>query len=86
MKTSAAAAVKYFGGLKFALSIRSEGDRYSVVRTSWWLFEAVVFTSADIEQCRAFLAGIDRLTAEIDICKKYTRDLVKVRDKLLKQI
>ena len=86
MKTFAAAAARYFRGLKFKLSIRSEGDRHSVIRTSWWLFEAVVFTSADIEQCRAFLAGIDRITAEIDIWTKYTRELVELRDKLLKLV
>ena len=86
MQTFAAAAVRYFRSLKFALSIRSEGNRHSVVRASWWLFEAVVFTSTDIEQCRAFIAGIDRITAEIDIWTKYTQELVELRDKLLKLI
>jgi len=84
VKTFAAAAMKYFRGLKFELSIRSEGNRHSVVRTSWWLFEAVIFTSADIDQCRVFMAGIDRITAEIDVWTKYTRELVELRDKLLK--
>jgi hypothetical protein len=72
--------------LKLELSIRSEGNRHSVIRTSWWLFETVVFTSTDIEHCMAFIAGIDRITAEIDIWTKHTRELVALRNKLLRLI
>jgi hypothetical protein len=86
VKTFAAAAARYLKSLKLELSIRSDGDRHSVIRTSWWLFEAVVYTSANIEQCKAFMAGIDRIAAEIDIWTKYTRELVALRDKLLKLI
>lgn len=88
MKTFAAVAVRYFkfAGLKFELSIRSEDNGHSVIRTSWWPFEVVVFTSADIDHCKAFIAGIDRIAAEIDIWTKHTRDLMEIRDKLLKLI
>jgi hypothetical protein len=88
VKTFAAAAARYFrfGDLKFELSIQSEGSRHSVIRTSWWLFEAVVFTSADVDECKAFIAGIDRITAEIDTWTKHTRELAELRAKLLRLI
>lgn len=86
MKTFAAAAARYLKSLKLELSIRSEGDRHSVIRTSWWLFEAVVFTSADVDECKAFIAGIDRITAEIDTWTKHTRELAELRAKLLRLI